>query len=64
MPSSDPTGAAAPGAGADIIVIGGGPNGLACAARLAGAGRKVTLLEAGDRVGGGMLGWEFAPGLR
>ena len=52
------------GTGADIIVIGGGPNGLACATRLARGGRKVTLLEAGDRVGGGMLGWEFAPGYR
>jgi phytoene dehydrogenase-like protein len=56
MPSSDAT--------ADVLVIGAGPNGLACATRLAQSGRRVTLLEAGDRAGGGMLGWEFAPGFR
>ncbi|MFN0114194.1 MAG: phytoene desaturase family protein [Paracoccaceae bacterium] len=48
----------------DVIVIGAGPNGLACATRLAKAGRKVTLLDAADRPGGGMLGWDFAPGFR
>jgi phytoene dehydrogenase-like protein len=36
----------------DVVVIGGGHNGLVVAAYLARAGRKVTLLEAADRVGG------------
>lgn len=48
----------------DVIVIGGGVNGLACAARLAAKGRKVALLEAADAVGGGAGEREFAPGFR
>ncbi|TNF22865.1 MAG: NAD(P)/FAD-dependent oxidoreductase [Deltaproteobacteria bacterium] len=35
-----------------IIIIGGGPNGLAAAGLLAKAGRDVLLLEARDRLGG------------
>lgn len=48
----------------EAIVIGGGPNGLACAFRLARAGRRVTLLDAGPVLGGGMTTVEFAPGYR
>ena len=46
----------------DVIVIGGGVNGLACAARLAGKGRKVMLLEAGAVAGGGAGTVDVAPG--
>ncbi|WP_217166173.1 NAD(P)/FAD-dependent oxidoreductase [Streptomyces sp. AC512_CC834] len=38
----------------DIVVIGAGLAGLACALDLCGAGRRVTLLEASDGVGGRM----------
>lgn len=48
----------------EIIVIGGGTNGLACAARLAQDGRRVTLIEARPHVGGGAETVEFAPGYR
>jgi phytoene dehydrogenase-like protein len=38
----------------DFIIIGGGPNGLECAAYLAKAGQKVLLLEKRFEVGGGL----------
>ena len=47
----------------DAIIIGGGHNGLVCAAYLAGAGLKVRVLERRDVVGGAAVTEEFHPGL-
>ena len=41
-----------------IIIVGAGPGGLAGAMRLAHAGYRVTVVEAEDRVGGRMRGFE------
>jgi phytoene dehydrogenase-like protein len=48
----------------DVIVIGGGHNGLVAATLLAKAGRTVVVLERGDRVGGCARTSELAPGFR
>ena len=48
----------------DIIILGGGHNGLVCAAYLAKAGRQVLVLEAASQVGGLGATREFAPGFR
>lgn len=48
----------------DAIVIGGGHNGLVCAALLARGGRKVLVLEAEGEVGGAARTEEFFPGFR
>ena len=36
----------------DVIVVGGGPAGLACGALLAKAGKRITVLEGRKRIGG------------
>ncbi len=48
----------------DIIIIGGGHNGLTCAFYLARAGLKVTVLERREVVGGAAVTEEFHPGFR
>src|SRR6185436_12639218 len=46
----------------DVIIVGAGHNGLACAAYLAKAGKKVLVLEARERVGGACTLEEPWPG--
>src|ERR1700684_3470045 len=48
----------------DVVIIGGGHNGLVCAAYLAAAGLKVTVLESRAVVGGAAVTEEFHPGFR
>jgi phytoene dehydrogenase-like protein len=48
----------------DVLIIGGGHNGLVCAAYLAAAGLKVRVLERRQRVGGAAVTEEFHPGFR
>ena len=48
----------------DVVIIGGGHNGLVCAFYLARAGLKVTVLERRNVVGGAAVTEEFHPGFR
>lgn len=48
----------------DCVIVGGGHNGLVCAAYLAKAGRKVLVLERHHTVGGAAVTEEIAPGYR
>ena len=48
----------------DIVIIGGGHNGLVCAFYLARAGLRVTVLERRHIVGGAAVTEEFHPGFR
>ncbi|QDH73037.1 NAD(P)/FAD-dependent oxidoreductase [Brevundimonas sp. M20] len=48
----------------DVVILGGGHNGLVCAFYLAKAGLKVTVLERRPVVGGAAVTEEFHPGFR
>ncbi len=48
----------------DVVVVGGGHNGLVTAGLLARAGKSVCLLERRDVVGGACVTEEIAPGFR
>ena len=46
----------------DVVIIGGGHNGLVCSAYLAMAGLKVVVLDQRPIVGGAAVTEEFSPG--
>src|SRR3954468_13874590 len=48
----------------DAIIVGGGRNGLTCAAYLARAGKKVLVLERRERIGGAAFSDEVFAGFR
>ena len=53
-----------PNRNTDVLILGGGHNGLVCAAYLAAAGLKVRVLERRSIVGGAAVTEEFHPGFR
>jgi phytoene dehydrogenase-like protein len=48
----------------DILVLGGGHNGLVCAGYLAKAGKRVCVLERRARIGGAVVTEEIIPGYK
>lgn len=53
----------APARYTDVLVVGGGHNGLVAAVLAAQSGRRVTLLEAADHLGGASVGSQVFAGL-
>lgn len=45
-----------------VVVVGGGPGGMEAARVAARRGHRVTLFEAGDRLGGALADWARLPG--
>src|ERR1700753_1063372 len=50
--------------GTDVLIIGAGHNGLTCAAYLAQAGLRVTVVDRRKVAGGAAVTEEFHPGFR
>ncbi len=48
----------------DVVIVGGGHNGLVCAAYLAAKGKSVRVLERRSVIGGAAVTEEFHPGFR
>ncbi|MGJ9423271.1 phytoene desaturase family protein [Aeromicrobium sp. CF3.5] len=48
----------------DVVIVGGGHNGLVCAAYLGQAGHRVTVIERWDQVGGACVTDELWPGFK
>jgi 2,4-dienoyl-CoA reductase (NADPH2) len=51
-----------PGSGPPVLIIGGGPAGLECARVLAGAGRRVGVVEHRGQLGGALVATAVGPG--
>src|ERR1700704_4014851 len=49
--------------GTDVVIVGGGHNGLVAAAMLARAGRSVLMLERRDQLGGAAVSGAPFPGV-
>ncbi|GAA1057745.1 oxidoreductase [Agromyces luteolus] len=58
-----PAGAPDPAADHDVVIVGGGHNGLTAAAYLARAGKRVLLLERDDHLGGATVSAEAFDGV-
>ena len=46
----------------DVVIVGGGHNGLTCGAYLSMAGKKTLVLESRHVIGGAAVTEEFTPG--
>jgi phytoene dehydrogenase-like protein len=59
---AQPIGSNMPSENFDAIIVGGGHNGLVCAAYLAKAGKKILVLERRHLLGGAAASEEIYPG--